>query len=464
MTEEATQSRRASRRETRFPDALVLVFGLIVAAQLATYVLPAGAFEREGRQVVRGTYHAVEAEPLPVFTFLTAIPTGLADASDIIFFILIVGGVFGVLRATGAVDALIGLAIRRFGGRPALLVGGMVTLFALGSSTVGMAEEYMPFVPLLVTLCLALRMDAVAALGIIYVGAGIGYGCAALNPFTVLIAQDIAGVALTSGQGVRWLALVVCLAVGVHHILRYVRRVREQPDRSLVRGVSYDEGFELPDDVALTPARQLVAGVFLAGVALFVYGVGAHEWYLTELTAVFLAMALLSAAVARLTPNAAAAAFSRGAAELTATAVIVGFARTIQVVLTEGQVIDTVINALATPLQAFPAQVAAIGMLGVQTLCNLFIPSGSGQAYVTMPIMAPIADLTGLTRQTAVLAYQFGDGFTNMAVPTNALLMGMLGLARIPYHQWLRFVGPLLLKLYAVAVIVLVLAVGLGYQ
>jgi uncharacterized ion transporter superfamily protein YfcC len=306
-------------------------------------------------------------------------------------------------------------------------------------------------------------MDAVVALGIIYVGAGVGYGCAALNPFTVLIAQDIAGVELTSGQGVRWLLLAVCLVVGVHHILRYMRRVQADPDRSLVHDVSYAEGFDLPEDVRLTPARVAVVVVFVAGVGLFVYGVGVHEWYLTELTAVFLGMALAAALAARFSPNRVARAFYTGAAELTTTAIIVGFARTIQVVLTEGQVIDTVINGLATPLQAFPGDVAAIGMLAVQTLCNLFIPSGSGQAYVTMPIMAPIADLTGLTRQTAVLAYQFGDGFTNMVVPTNALLMGMLALARIPYQRWLRFVGPLLLKLYLVAIVALVVAVHMGY-
>ena len=463
MAPSDAQPATSAARPSRFPDPLVLICGLILLAQLATYVLPAGEFERDGRQVLVGTYHSVEAPPLPVFTFLTAVPTGLADAADIIFFIIIVGGVFGVLRATGAIDALIGLAIRRLGGRPVLLVGGMVTLFAVGSSTVGMAEEYMPFVPLLVTMCLALGMDAVVALGIIYVGAGVGYGCAALNPFTVLIGQSIAGVELTSGQGVRWLLLAVCLVIGVHHILRYMRRVQADPDRSLVHDVSYTEGFELPENVWLTPARLTVVGVFVTGVGLFVYGVGMREWYLTELTAVFLGMALVAAAVTRLSPNRVARAFYSGAAELTTTAIIVGFARTIQVVLTQGQVIDTVINGLATPLQAFPEHVAAVGMLVVQTVCNLFIPSGSGQAYVTMPIMAPIADLTGLTRQTAVLAYQFGDGFTNMAIPTNALLMGMLALARIPYQRWLRFVGPLLLKLYAVAILALILAVQLGY-
>ena len=452
-----------SREISRFPNALVLIFGLIVAAQLATYVLPAGVFERDGRQVIEGTYRTVEVAPLPAFTFLTAIPTGLAEAADIIFFVLIVGGVFGVLRATGAVDALIGLAIRRLGDRPTLLIGGMVTLFAFGSSTVGMAEEYMPFVPLLVTMCLALRMDAVVGLGIIYVGAAVGYGCAAFNPFTVLIAQSIAGVELTSGQGVRWLALAACLVVGVHHLLRYARRVQADPEQSLVHDVSYAQGFELPDDVELTRARLLVVLVFSAGVLLFVYGVVSHGWYLTELTAVFLGLTLLVAVVARLTPNRVASAFALGTAELTSTALIIGFARTIQVVLTEGQVIDTVINTLANPLQGSPGGVAAVGMLAVQALCNVFIPSGSGQAYVTMPLMAPIADLTGVSRQTAVLAYQFGDGFTNMVVPTNALLMGMLALARIPYPQWVRFVAPLLVKLFAVAVMALLIAAGMGY-
>ena len=446
-----------------FPDSLVMIFGMIVLAQVATYVLPTGVFDRDGLRVIRGSYQVVESEPLPIYTFLTSIPDGMADAADIVVFILIIGGVFGVLRSTGAVDALIGLAINRLGHRPEWLVVGMVTVFAVGSSTVGMAEEYMPFVPLLVTMCLALRMDAVVALSIIYVGAGVGYACAAFNPFTVVIAQSIAGVALTSGQALRWLSLAICLSVGVHHILRYIRRIQANPASSLVAGIPYSDGFDLPSDVQLTPARLVVVALFVSGVALFIYGAGFYEWYLNELTAIFIAIALASAMVTRLSANRTAREFCAGAAELTATAVIVGFARTIQVVLTEGQVIDTVIHGLATPIQAFPTQVAAVGMLLVQTFCNFIIPSGSGQAYVTMPIMAPIADVTGLSRQVAVLAYQFGDGFTNMVAPTNALLMGMLVLARIPYQRWVRFVIPLLLKLYLVAVVLLIVAVGMGY-
>ncbi len=453
----------AEGRTRRFPDSLVLIFTLIVLAQVATYVLPAGEFDRDGRQVIRGTYHRVEAEPLPPFAFLTSVPSGLAEAQDIIFFVFIVGGVIAVIRATGAIDALIGAAIQHLGSRPAYLVTGMVALFALGSSTIGMAEEYMPFVPILVTMCLALKMDAVVAVGIIYVGAGVGYGCAALNPFTVLIAQDIAGVELTSGQAVRWLLLIVCAAVGVHHILRYVRRLERDPAASLVSDVDYTQGFQMPEDVRVTPQRAAVLAIFVIAIVLFVYGVAVWGWYLTELAAVFLALALVAALVGRLAPNTVAVEFCRGAAELTTTALLIGFARTIQVVLTEARVIDTVINGLATPLQELPPAVAAVGMLAVQTVCNFFIPSGSGQAYVTMPIMAPLADLTNITRQTAVLAYQFGDGFTNMLVPTNALLMGILALGRIPYQRWVRFVLPLLAKLYLVAVVALLVAVRFGF-
>lgn len=453
----------AQTRLRSFPDSLVLLFALIVLAQLATYVLPTGEFERDGRLVVEGSYRAVDVDPLPVFTFLTAIPRGLAAAQDIIFFVFIVGGVIAVVRATGAIDALIGAAISRLGGRPTALVSGMVVLFALGSSTIGMAEEYMAFVPILVTMCLALQMDAVVAVGIIYIGAGVGYACAALNPFTVLIAQDIAGLELTSGQAFRWVLLAVCLVVGIDHILRYVRRIQRDPHASLVADVDYSAGFQMPQDVKFTARRVAVLGVFAGAVTLFVYGVAAWGWYLTELTAVFVGLALVAAVVGGLSPNVVAVKFCVGAAEFTKTALLIGFARAIEVVLSEGLVIDSVINGLARHLQAFPGAAAAVGMLGVQTVCNFFIPSGSGQAYVTMPVMAPLADLTGLSRQTAVLAYQLGDGFTNMIVPTNALLMGILALGCIPYQRWLRFVVPLLVKLYLVAVLALFVAVRIGY-
>jgi uncharacterized ion transporter superfamily protein YfcC len=469
-------------KKLRFPDSLVLIFGMILLAQLLAYVVPAGEYEREtndkGRAlVVPNTYQTLtdkraealangtsEAEApalpkIPASTFLTAIPRGLEKGADIIFFVFLVGGVIGVIRATGAIDALIGTALRTFGGQPLWLVAGMVTLFAIGSSTIGMAEEYMPFIPILVTMCLAIKMDAIVAVAIVYVGAGVGYGCAVLNPFTVMIAQDIAGLEPASGQLFRWVLLAICIAVGVHHIMRYAKTIANDPSRSLVRDVDYSKGFEMPEDLRLTPARIAILAVFAIAIVVFVYGVKVHGWYLVELAAIFLALGISAALIARLSPNRTSSEFTKGAAELTTTALLIGFARAIQVVLDDARVTDTVIHALAQPLKQTGPEIASLGMLAVQSICNFFIPSGSGQAYVTMPIMAPLGEVTGVPAQVTVLAYQFGDGFTNMIVPTNALLMGMLALGKIPYQQWLRFLLPLLIKLYIIAAIALVIAV-----
>jgi len=333
----------------------------------------------------------------------------------------------------------------------------------VGSSTIGMAEEYMPFVPILVAMCLALKFDAVVALGIVYIGAAVGYGCAAMNPFTILIAKDIAGQSPMTFFWQRWVLLLICILIGTHHTLAYARRIRADASHSLVADIDYTDGtYDMPTDVGLTGARVGVLTAFAGMIGVFVWGVNVHGWYLVELAGLFFGLALVAMALGRIHPNDAATHFTHGAAEMTGTALLIGFARTIEVVLVEASVIDTVIYGIASVLasadalgEGVAAVVGAWGMLVVQSICNVLIPSGSGQAYVTMPIMAPLADLIGVGRETAVLAYQFGDGFTNMIVPTNALLMGMLALGRVPYQRWVRFVLPFLLKIYLVALVVL---------
>jgi len=415
-------------------------------------------------RVVPDSYaHVGDVGQLPWHATLRAIPRGFEAAADVIFFVFVVGGVIGVLRATGAIDALLGRAIHAFARRPVVLIALMTLLFATGSSTIGMAEEYMPFVPLLVTLSLALKMDAVVGLGIVYAGAGVGYGCAALNPFTVLIAQDIAGLCPGSGWQFRVGYMLVAIAVAVAYMVRYARRVQRDPGSSLVHDVDYSRGYELPADLELTPRRLVVLALFVGAIVLFVYGVAEWGWYFDELMAVFIGLALLSAAVAGLAPNLVATRFCEGAAEMTTTALLIGVARSIEVVLVDGEVIDTVIHGIAASISGAGPFLASLGMLVVQSATNLFIPSGSGQAYVTMPVMAPLADLCGVSRQTAVLAYQTGDGFMNMIVPTNALLMGMLALARIPFVRWARFAVPLLLQLFVVALGAMLVAAWIGF-
>ena len=317
-------------------------------------------------------------------------------------------------------------------------------------------------IPIIVTMSLAMRMDAVVAMGMVWIPYGIGWGCAGINPFGVLIAQNIAGVPLTSGWGFRLLMMIAFLALAFHHLYRYARRVQQDPSQSLVAHVDYSSGFEPPHDIQMTGARSAVLAVFLLGIAFFVYGAAKFGWYISELNAVFFGIGLIGAAIARMSAGETSRTFLEGAAQMTAPALIVGFARAIAVVLEDGQIIDSVVHGIAGLLEGMPAEVSAIGMLIVQSLCNLFIPSGSGQAFVTMPIMSPLATLTDVPQQTAVLAFQFGDGFTNMIVPTSALVVGALALGKVPYAAWVRFVGPLMIKILLLAAAFLVFSIHFG--
>ena len=453
-------------------DSLVLIFSFFVVAQLLSYAIPHGSFDRvpvpdepSRSVVVAGSYAASVGDEnvvLPPWHFLLAITEGLESAQGIIFLIFLVGGVIGVLRHTGAIDAALHGAVEHLGKTPWLLIGGCLLLFSIGSFTIGMGEEYVPLVPIIVTMSLAMRMDAVVAMGMVWVPYGIGWGCAGINPFGVLIAQNIANVPLTSGWGFRLAIMFAFLAVAFHHIYRYAMRVQKHPETSLVAHIDYSVGFKAPADLAMTGRRVAVLAVFVLGIAGFVYGVSEFHWYIAELNAIFLGIGLMGAAISRIPAGETSRIFIEGAAAMTPAALLVGFARTIEVVLTDGQIIDTIVYSIAGLLEGLPAEASALGMLLVQTICNFFIPSGSGQAFVTMPIMSPLATLTDVPQQTAVLAYQFGDGFTNMIVPTSALVMGALALGKVPYAAWFKFVGPLLVKMFLMAGAFLVLSMHIG--
>ncbi|MFC1662237.1 YfcC family protein [Gemmatimonadota bacterium] len=476
-----------SQSRFKVPHTLVLLFGMVVLAQLLTYLLPAGAFERvenaAGRlQVVPGSFHLTpESGALSPWAMFTAIPRGFSEAHEIIFFVFIIGGAFAVLRATGAVDAALGALLRRLGNRPFWLVSGGILVFTLGSSTIGMAEEYLPFVPVLIVLAHALGYDAITAVGIMTVGYAIGYGVALINPFTVLIAQDVAGLQPTSGLWYRLALMVVFLPIGIHHVWSYAKKVGKDPSSSLMSGVdaapvtSVTKGGEswpgdpesLEGPGSSHPRMTSTHRWSLAAVAIvllvLIYGLSEWHWYLVEMGALFFGLAIVLAVIGRMSPDRTAVEFGKGAAELTTTALMIGVARGIQVVLDEGGVVDTIVHGISLPLQELPGTLSAVGMFFVQSLANFFIPSGSGQAYVTMPIMAPLADLVDVSRQVAVLAYQFGDGFTNILVPTNAVLVGILAMAAVPYDRWLKFVIPFMVKIWIVGSIALAVAVLIGY-
>ncbi len=464
----------------RIPHTLVLLFGMMVLALILAYVLPQGEFDRveneQGReQVVPGSYQQISQPRVSPLRLFMAVPEGFAAAQEIIFFIFIIGGAFGVLRETGSADAMIGVLLRALGKKPHLLIAGGVFLFAAGSSTIGMAEEYLPFVPILLALCIGLGFDSMTAIGILCVGYGTGYGVAVINPFTVVIAQGVAELQPTSGIGYRLAISVVFVSIAIHHVWRYADKVKRSPESSLVADIEVDPSLHATARPDMNWVHVAILGVTGLAVVLIIYGLSelsGWHWYIQEMGALFVGLTLIYGIISALGRRSglsdmgmddAAVAFCKGAAELTTTALLVGFARGILVILEDGHVIDTIVHGIALPLQQAGASVASVGMLVVQSVCNLFIPSGSGQAYVTMPIMAPLADLVGVSRQTAVLAYQFGDGFTNILVPTNPVLIGILTMASIPYDRWLRFIIPFMLKVWLAAAIALVIAVQINY-
>lgn len=441
----------------------------MVAALLLTWLVPSGHFEtvqnEAGREVVvPGSFDTIpDKEYLPVTALFTVVPRAFADAQGIIFFVLIIGGSLAVIRKTGAIDALLGKVLQNYGKQPGPLLFIMMMAFATASATLGMAEEYIPFAIILVSLCIALNMDAITAIGTMVVGYGIGYGVAILNPFTLLIAQDIAELEPTSGMWFRLILAVPLLAVGFHHVWRYAKRVQKDPESSLMKGIEQDE-HKTVTYPGMDTKRKVVLGITIAALILVVVGIALWHWYIIELGAVFFALAIFAGLFGRLGVNGTASTFAEGAAELTGTALLIGFARSIALLMEDAQILHTVVQGLATPLSYAGSEISAIGMLFVQSILNFFIPSGSGQAFVTMPLMAPIGDIVGVSRQVSVLCYQLGDGLMNMIVPTNAVLMGILGLANIPYERWFRFIYPLMIKLLVICSIAIAVAVWIGYS
>lgn len=454
----------------RVPHTLTLLFGMMVLAMIATWLVPQGFFDTQtlanGRSaVIPGTFTFVEQRQyLTPWQLLTAIPRAFASAQDVIFFVMILGGVLSIARATGTVDALIGRLLTRFGDKPQMLIFMVVFCFAMASSAIGTAGEYIPFVLILVALCKAMRLDAMTAVGMTVAGYGIGYGVSAINPFTVIIAQQIADVPPLSGNWLRFAIFVPFVLIGFHHVWSYAKKVLANPANSMVADLPCPLGDKLPAAYpALAWNHKLILASFVGTIALVAFGIRMHGWYLYELSACFIAWGLFTALIGRISADTAAEKFIAGAMELTTTAMLIGVARGISLIMEDGQILHSLVHGMSMPLSYVGAEAAAVGMLVIQTLLNFFIPSGSGQAYVTMPLMVPLADLLEIPRQVAVLAYQFGDGFSNMIIPTNAVLMGIIGIAGIPYGHWFRFCMPLLLKLLAAAALVLVLAVVFGY-
>lgn len=462
----------AIKKKITVPHTYVILFSIIVIMALCSYILPAGEYERikdpqTGRTIVAAeSFKYVEQHPVAPFDVLRAVHKGMVTAGDIIFFIFIVGGSFNVVLATGSINAGIGRIARIASGREVILVPLVLFVFSLGGATFGMSEEAIVFIPIGIALARAVGYDAITGCAIVALGAACGFNSGMMNPFTVGVAQGIAELPLFSGIGLRIVLLFVLLTVTTLYILRYAKRVKADPSYSIVSDLEREESNKvidvnnLPD---MTLRDKLVLLCVIASIALLAYSVYAFGWYIREISALFLALAIVCGFIGGFGPSRIAREFVAGAKDLAFGALVCGFARAILVVMQDGVIIDTIVYGLASVISTLPESVSAVGMYLVQVVINFFIPSGSGQATTTMPIMVPLSDVIGLTRQTAVLAFQMGDGFTNSIIPTSATLMGNLSVAKIGYDKWLKFITPLMIIWIVIGVFFMIYASHTSY-
>lgn len=455
-------------KELKSPNTFAIIFSLVVFVALLTWIIPAGEFDRQeknGREIVlNGSYHHVESNPQNIDAVLMAPVRGFVDSALIIGFVLIVGGAFGVFQKTEAVDSGIHAIARAYKKSPAvrkMLIPIFMTIFSLAGAAFGMSEEIIPFILVFVPMALMLGYDSITGVAIPFIGAGVGFAGAFLNPFTVGIAQGIAELPIFSGMEYRIAAWLILTSTAILFVSRYASKVQKNPELS----PTYEHDLQKRKDLHLESLNKydkldtnhkIVLFTFLAGLLVLVFGVLKYQWFIEEICAVFLITGIMVGILGRLSIKEITDSFVEGAKALIGTALVIALARGILVVSSDGRIIDTILYGLSSGINEFHPVVSGQAMFIVQSLINFFIPSGSGQAALTMPIMAPLGDLVGVTRQTAVLAFQFGDGFSNLIIPTSAVTMGVLTLAEIPWEKWAKWILPLQLLLFALGLLLLI--------
>ena len=450
----------------KIPHTFVIVFAFIVLSAVLTWIVPAGEYTRQvvdGREVVlNDSFHRVDAAP-QTWQIFSALFNGFVDKADIIAFILIVGGAFWILNNSHAIDVGVMAFLRRVKrlsryklinklGVNNIIITLVMLMFSLFGAVFGMSEETIAFVVVFIPLAIQMGYDSIVGVCMCYVAAHVCFAGAMLNPFTIGIAQGIADLPLFSGLEYRFFCWVILTIIGIAFVLWYATRVKAKPERSPVHRLDdyWRERASSNEQSSLTLRHILILILLLLTIVALVVGVLAFGWYIAEISALFLAMGILAGIIDRQSADGIAKLFLAGCKDILSAALVVGLASGIIFILRDGRVMDTLIYGLSRSL-AHTGEVASLGVMYIfQTALNLVMPSGSAKAALTMPIMTQFADLIGVSRQTTVLAFQFGDGFTNMLTPTSGVLIGVLGIARIPYGTWLKWVWKFILGLIVV--------------
>lgn len=448
-------------KQFKVPHVYAIIFALMVIFAVLTWIVPSGSYQRQevnGREVtVAGTYEQSEKTYIDeetgdevdlrqgVFDVLQAPTRGIQEAIEVVAFILIVGGSFQVISKTGAITSGMGRVVRRFKNKDILIIPIAMVLFALGGTSFGMAEETLPFFAIFMPIMMAMGFDSMTAFMVVFVGARTGYIASTINPFIVLIAQGILGIQGNPQLWLRMIAWVVLTAVAITWVVLYARRVKKNPESSITFEDDIAKKVEFAaDESALdaefTGRQKGVLAVFIAGMCLIIWGLVTQGWYMNEISAVFLAMGLLAGVIAGFSQDVIAQEFVAGIADFAFSAIVVGLARGILVIASDGMIIDTILNALATGLGGIPAVLFTTLLYAVENLLAILVPSSSGLAALTAPIFGPLTELMGLNPEAAVWALSMGSATMSLICPTSAILVAGLGVCKIKLGQWWKTV------------------------
>ena len=454
-----------------FPNTYVIIILMMIVAVLLTWIIPSGEFERVKDEVskqsiiIPGTFKYIENNPISLFKIPVYIMKGLAKASDIVFLVIIVGGAFNIIIETGMFQSFAGRLTKIFSNKEVLIIPAFSTIFALACTTMGV-NTFIGFAPIAVIIARSIGYDAIVGVSMVALGGAIGFSTGTFNPFTTGVAQSLAGLPIFSGLGYRFVCLVVFLIVTNIYIIWYAKKIKANPESSVVYEMEQEnkkiEVSEKQHD-KIEGRHYLVLLIVIACFVLLVYGSQNWKWKLQENAAMFIWMGVLSGFAYGFGPSKIAEEFTKGAKKLVYGALMIGMANGISLILTDGKILDTTVQYLGGLLVTLPSYFQAAGMFLMQLLINGLITSGSGQAAATMPIMLPVADIIGMTKQTAVLAFNFGDGLSNYILPTSSALMGFIAMVGISYSNWMKFMWRLFLIWTVVGAVLVIVANSINY-
>ena len=454
-----------------FPNTYVIIIMMMIVAVLLTWIISSGEFERVKDEVskqsiiIPGTFKYIENNPISLLKIPVYIMKGLAKASDIVFLVIIVGGTFNIIIETGMFQSFAGRLTKVFSNKEVLIIPAFSTIFALACTTMGV-NTFIGFAPIAVIIARSIGYDAIVGVSMVALGGAIGFSTGTFNPFTTGVAQSLAGLPIFSGLGYRFICLVAFLIVTNIYIIWYAKKVKANPESSVVYEMEQEnkkiEASEKQHN-KIEGKHYLVLLIVIACFVLLVYGSQNWKWKLQENAAMFIWMGVLSGFAYGFGPSKIAEEFTKGARKLVYGALMIGMANGISLILTDGKILDTTVQYLGGLLVALPSYLQAAGMFLMQLLINGLITSGSGQAAATMPIMLPVADIIGMTKQTAVLAFNFGDGLSNYILPTSSALMGFIAMVGISYSNWMKFMWRLFLIWIVVGAVLVIIANSINY-